>query len=146
VYPVWKVSRFENRIFFPQAALDDWIVDALVDLRDGVLTILPEGRRFKLADAVRVLREVTGGSDSHDLVGRAKSRDELEQAGAEIMETSMLLGETAYDVEPGWLAVPAGSFQEHLASAERKQARQGRSGPEPRSDEELLERLMGRNL
>jgi hypothetical protein len=147
--PCCEVSRFENRLFFPQAVLDEWIVEEAVDLHDGVLNVLSEGRRFRVTEAVRILREVSGGGDAHDLVGRAKPRQELEQAGAEIMETSMLLGETAYDVEPGWLAVPAGSFKEYLASgarAARKDARQGRTGPEPKTDEELLERLMGKNL
>ncbi|HEV3193218.1 MAG TPA: hypothetical protein VGY54_22070 [Polyangiaceae bacterium] len=143
------MSRFENRLFIPQAALDEWIVDGAVDLRDGMLTILLEGRRFKVSEAVRILREVSGGDDAHDLVGRAKSRQELEQVGAELMESSMLLGETAYDVEPGWFAVPVGSFKEHLASAARAaqkgQARQGRTGAEPMTDEELLERLMSKN-
>jgi hypothetical protein len=117
-----------------------------------MLTILGEGRRFKVTEAVRVLREVSGGGDAHDLVGRAKSRQELEQVGAEIMESSMLLGETAYDVEPGWFAVPVGSFKEHLASAARAaqaaqgKVRQGRTGAEPKTDEELLERLMRKNL
>jgi hypothetical protein len=143
------VSRFENRLFFPQAVLDEWIVGAVVDLQDGVLTVLPEGRRFKLAEAVRIVREVTDSGDTPQLVGRAKSRQDLEQAGAEIMETSMLLGETAYDIEPGWLAVPAGPFKEHLASAARaapKDGRQRRTGPEPKTDEELLARLLSKNL
>jgi len=26
--------------------------------------------------------------------------------GAEIVQTSMLVGEAAYDIEPGWLGVP----------------------------------------
>jgi hypothetical protein len=105
-----------NRVFFPQAALDQWIVDGSVELESGVLTILAEGRRYRLAEAVRVLREVSGGGDSQELVGRVKARMYLEQLGAEIVETSMLLGEAAYDVEPGWLGIPVGTFAEHVGS------------------------------
>jgi hypothetical protein len=119
------VPRTENRVFFPQEALDQWIVDATVDLRDGELTIVAEGRRFKLAEAVRVLREVTGGADPHELVGRVKARTYLEQLGAELVESSMLLGDLAYDVEPGWIGIPVGSFAEHLASDARRRARGG---------------------
>src|ERR1019366_9937982 len=45
--------RMENRVFFPQAALDEWIVDGTVELNTGVLTILSEGRRYQLLEAVR---------------------------------------------------------------------------------------------
>jgi hypothetical protein len=136
----------ENRIFFPQAALDQWIVDGSVDLQQSELTVVGEGRRYKLAEAVRVVREVSGGGDPHDLVGRAKVRAYLEELGAEIVETSMLLGDAAYDVEPGWLGSPVGSLAEHAGSEERKSARGGRVGEPPRTEEELLARLLAKNL
>jgi hypothetical protein len=138
--------RMENRVFFPQAALDEWIVDGTVDLQQSELTILSEGRRYQLAEAVRVLREVGGGGDTHELVGRAKARAYLEQLGAEIVETSMLLGEAAYDIEPGWLGSPVGSMANHIGSEERKQARGGRVGEPPKTDEELLARFVAKNL
>ena len=50
--------RMENRVFFPQAALDQWIVDGTVELTHGVLTILSEGRRYELVEAVHVVREI----------------------------------------------------------------------------------------
>jgi hypothetical protein len=144
------VSRTENRVFFPQAALDQAISDGTVDLRDGELTIVAEGRRFALSEAVRVVGEVGGTGDAHAIVGRAKVRAYLEQLGAEILETSMLLGDSAYDVEPGWVGVPSGSFAEHMVSDARKRARHavgrgGSTGPEPRSDEELLASFLPNN-
>jgi hypothetical protein len=98
----------ENRFFFPQAAVDQWIVDERVDFRDGELTVLGPGRRYKVSEAVHVVREVTGTTDAHDLVGRVKARGALETLGAEIIESSMLLGDAAYDVEPGWMGTPVG--------------------------------------
>ncbi len=139
----------ENRVFFPQAALDQWIVDGTVDLADGELTLLAEGRRYRLAEAVRVVREVSGGGDAHDLVGRVKARAALEQLGAEIVESSMLLGDAAYDVEPGWLGTPIGTFAEHVESDARQKARRAHGdgfGPEPKTDEDLLARFLSRNL
>jgi hypothetical protein len=143
------VSRIENRVFFPQAALDQWIVDGTVDIGEGELTILGEGRRYKLAEAVRVLREVGGAGDVHGLVGRAKVRTQLQDLGAEIVETSMLIGDAAYDVEPGWVGVPVGPFREHMVSEGRRRAREGaagRGGPDPTSDEDLLARLVPKNV
>lgn len=136
----------ENRVFFPQSALDHWIVDGTVDLHQNDMTILAEGRRYKLAEAIRVLREVSGGGDAHEVVGRVKARAHLEQLGAEIVETSMLLGDAAYDVEPGWLGSPVGSFALHLASEDRKKAHAGRSDDAPTTDEELLARFVAKSL
>jgi hypothetical protein len=136
----------ENEFFFPEAALNQWIVDEVVDVQNGELTILGEGRRYRLAEAVRVIREVSGALDGHNLVGRVKARAGLDRLGAEIVETSMLVGDTAYDVEPGWVGTPIGTFAQHEASDARKKARAGRAGPQPRTDEELLVRFLAGGL
>ena len=49
-------------------------------------------------------------------MGLVKARAYLEQLGAELVETSMLIGDSAYDVEPGWLGIPAGAFAEFAVS------------------------------
>jgi hypothetical protein len=125
----------ENRIFFPQVALDEWIVEGTAELQDGELTLLAVGRRYRLAEAVHVVKDASGGGDP-ELLGRVKARVYLEQLGAEIVETSMLLGDAAYDVEPGWIGVPAVPFADFAAAS----AKAGH-GAEPRSDEELLARF-----
>lgn len=128
----------QNRVFFPQAALDQWIVDGSVDLQRGELTLLgpaAQGRRFQLEEAVRVMREVSGAGDAAKLIGRVKTRAWLEAQGGEIVETSMLLGDAAYDVEPGWVGTPVGSFVAYTAA---HAARAGAGSPPARSDEELL--------
>jgi hypothetical protein len=131
-----------NRVFFPQAALDEWITNGTIDLHGTELTILAEGRRYRLVEAVHVLREVTGTPDLHELVGRVKSRAFLEELGAELVETSMLLGDCAFDVAPGWLGAPVGSFDEHLSAATKAQPMR----PVAKTDEDLLARFLGKNL
>jgi len=135
------VARFENRVFFPQAALDEWIVDGRVEVSEGELRLVAEGRRYKLTEAVYVLREVSGSGDSRDWIGRARSRGFFESAAAEIVETSMLAGEAAYDVEPGWLGIPVGTFEAHLAASGPRWIRGPQDPPDPKNDEELLARL-----
>ena len=138
----------QNRVFFPQVALDQWLVDGAVELRGTELTIGAEARRYQLAEAVHILREVTGGTDQNDLVGRVKSKLFLQEFGAEILESSMILGDNAYDVVPGWLGAPIGSFDEHVVSVERANARASRHefGDEPKTDEDLLARFLLRSL
>ncbi|HVY48178.1 MAG TPA: hypothetical protein VHB21_19955 [Minicystis sp.] len=106
----------KNRVFFPQAALDEWLADDRVDLKQDELCIKAESRRYKIIEAIRILREVTGGTDTNELVGRVKSRAFLSELGAEILEGSMILGDNAYDVVPGFVGAPVGSFAEHRKS------------------------------
>jgi hypothetical protein len=142
------VSEMQNRLFFPQAALDQWLADGAIELQGTELSILAEARRYRLAEAARVKSEVTGAADGNELVGRVKSKQYLEELGAELLENSMILGENAYDVMPGWLAYPIGSFEEFVVSAERAKARQQSSFPadEPRTEEDLLARYLLKNL
>lgn len=136
----------QNRVFFPEAALNEWTLEGAVDLRGSELTILAEARRYQLAEAVHVLREVTGGPDTNDLVGRVKSKVFLLELGAELLETSLILGDNAYDVVPGWLGAPVGSFEQHKQSEARANARASFtnefSGEEPHTDEDLLARFL----
>ncbi len=129
-----------NRIFFPQASLDQWGVEGKIELSPTDLVILSEARRYEITEVVRVVVEVTGSPDPHGLIGKVKSKADLEAMGAEIMENSMIIGENAYDVVPGWAGAPTMPFEDYLASPEHKLARR-RSGittPEPNSDEELV--------
>ncbi len=138
----------QNRVFFPQAALDQWLADGSIELRGTELSILAEARRYRLAEAARVTAEVTGSADANELLGRVKSKQYLDELGAELLETSMILGDNAYDVVPGWLASPVGTFAEFVASPERAKARSQSQFPseEPRTEEDMLARYLLKNL
>lgn len=138
----------QNRVFFPQAAIDQWGVDGNVDLTANELILLAEGRRYKVVEAVRVVSEVTGANDDRNIVGKVKPKAALEEIGAEILEDSMILGDNAYDVVPGWMGTPTTSFTEHLLGPDRMKARGGRTdvGSGPRNDEELLKRFVDGTL
>jgi hypothetical protein len=138
----------QNRVFFSQTAVDQWGIDGKIDLVGGDLILLAEGRRYKVEEAVRIVTEVTGANDDRKIIGKVKPKRALEEIGAELLETSMILGDNAYDVIPGWLGAPSGPFADHLLSPERVAARQGRTdlGTGPRSDEELLERFLADTL
>jgi hypothetical protein len=144
---MYSRPEVQNRVFFPQAALDQWLFEGSVDLQGAELTILVEARRYRLLEAARIVREVTGAPDPHELVGRVKSMAFLDEMGAEVVETSMVLGDHAYDVVPGWLGAPVGTFDEHVTSPARKRARAERalSGAEPKTDEDLLVRFLMKN-
>jgi len=112
-----------NRVFFPQAALDEWLGDARVDLKNDELLIRSENRRYRIIEATRILREVTGSDDPNELVGKVKSRAFLAELGAEILESSMIIGDNAYDIVPGFVGAPIGSFADHRKSSPDSVAR-----------------------
>lgn len=99
-----------NRIFFPQALLDTWIADERVELTGDELLLKEEGRRYRIAEAVRVMADVAGGGDAHALLGKVKTRAQLDPLAAEVLETSLIVGDDAYDVVPGFVGEPVGAF------------------------------------
>jgi len=137
-----------NRVFFPQTALDEWIADDRVELSSDELHIRSEpvqrddgtsARKYRIVEAVRVLREVTDAPDPNDLVGKVKSKAYLAELGAEILESSMIIGDNAYDIVPGFAGAPIGSFAEHRQSQPDKL-------PSLSSDEELLAAFLVRTM
>jgi hypothetical protein len=142
----------KNHVFFPQSALDQWISEGKVDLAGDELTIKAEARRYRILEAARVLGECTGLADANELVGRVKTRLYLSELGAEILEDSMVLGDNAYDVVPGFLGAPVGTFEEHITGSARVEARRSipdvkaSSAPPPASDEDLLARFLLESL
>ena len=140
----------QNRVFFPQMALDVWLTDGTVDLSGDELTILAEGRRYRLAEAVRIVNEVTGDPDENNLLGRVKTKAFLDEHKAELMESSLILGDNAYDVVPGWLGEPIGTFVEYVASRRPGPLASDPAAPAsnrtPASDEDLLATFLSKAL
>ena len=124
-----------NRVFFPQASLDEWVAADRVDVSGDDLTIKNAKRRYRVVEALRIVREVTGTPDSNELVGTVKSLAFLQELGAEVLGGSMILGDNAYDIVPGFVGAPIGSVEEHA-----------RAHPEARglsSDEDLITLHLG---
>jgi len=142
----------QTRIFFPQAALDQWVGDGIVEISGDILTITAEGRSYRMIEAARFLSEVAGAGDENDLVGKVVSRVFLSELGAEVLEDSVILGENAYDVVCGFLAAPIGTLDEHLVGAARAEARKTHpdshrlSDRAPESEEALLARFLLKGL
>src|SRR5262249_49695021 len=103
--------------FFPQAALDQWISEDRVDLVGSELVIKGEGRKYRVLEGVLIIKEVSGGIDQFELVGKVKSVTYSTELGAEVLENSMVLGDLAYEVIPGFVGARIGSFEQHRAGS-----------------------------
>jgi hypothetical protein len=124
----------QNRVFFPQEALDQLVHDDRVDLVGNQLVIRSEQRKYRVVEAVRILKEVTGGLDTYELVGKVKTVSFVTELGAEVLDTSMVLGDLAYEVIPGFMGAPIGSLTAHRQSVPPVAV----AGALPENDEDML--------
>ena len=90
-------------LFVPQSVLDKWSEQGRIQVDGNVLTILGEQKSFQLTSAVRFIK-MEAGDDTAGLLHKVKTTDALKQMGAEHYMESVILGESAYAVQQGFLA------------------------------------------
>jgi len=90
-------------LFVPQSVLAKWSEQGRISVVGNVLTILGENKNFALTSAVRFLK-MEAGEDVAGLLQKVKTIDALKQMGAEHYMESVILGESAYQVQQGFLA------------------------------------------
>lgn len=98
-----------KKLFFSQDLIDSWCDGEKVNMEQNVLTIQgPEGsKQYQLTPACRFIKVSDGGPDPHQLTGTVQTQEELSRKGADVYLGSCIMGETAYDVEPGYVAEKA---------------------------------------
>jgi hypothetical protein len=98
----------QGLLFVAQATLDAWVEQGQVTLEGDVLTVEAGegGATYVLRPAVRFVKLVGAASDPHALLGKVKAIEALRAIGAEHLDASVVLGDVAYEVEPGFLAEP----------------------------------------
>ena len=117
----------ENRVFFPQEALDEWLEQGRVQLVGDELTTTPEGRRLRVESALRFVAEVAAGGDPNGLVGKVKTLEQVQALGGEHCADSVIMGDCAYQVVEGFVG--------ELLTSIRRTARRKPEADAPRSDE-----------
>jgi hypothetical protein len=94
-------------LFVSQAMLDSWAEQGKIDFVGNVMTVLAgdgQGRSYALEPAVRFMKVVGEEKDPNGLLHKVKSVTQLRELGAEPAEDSCILGDVAYEVQPGFLA------------------------------------------
>jgi hypothetical protein len=97
------------RIFVSQEVVDQWSADERIAIDGDLMILTLTQQRVRLEPAVRVLRVVSGTQDPYNLVGSVKTPSELVAFGGEQYMSSLLVGEVAYDVQPGYFGDPLDS-------------------------------------
>jgi hypothetical protein len=92
-----------ERLFVAHDKLALWVDQGKVTVDRNVLTLLAERKSYTLVEAVRFLRILGDEPDTLALLGKVRTKDQLKALNAEHMETSVIIGETAYEVQPGFV-------------------------------------------
>jgi len=95
------------RIFVAQTLVDSWLNAGRVQLERDLLRLAAAEGNVDLFINPAVFFERIDGSetDAHEVVGRVKTAQELAQMGADHYESSVVMGDYAYTVVPGFLAI-----------------------------------------
>jgi hypothetical protein len=97
------------KVFIPQDVVDSWITTDKIELSGELMTFRGHALTLRLVPGF-YFDHVAGGSDEQNqLLGRAKSKAAVAALGAEVYMNSLILGETAYEVEAGFVAKPVDS-------------------------------------
>ncbi|HEY3356159.1 MAG TPA: hypothetical protein VGQ83_23105 [Polyangia bacterium] len=105
------------RLFISQENLDRWTIEEKVGLDGEVLTLRDAELQVQLTPAMAVVRVAGGDADPHGLCGRVKTAAEITALGGEQYMTSLLIGETAYDVQPGFIGAPTPADPQRVRAA-----------------------------
>jgi hypothetical protein len=94
-------------LFVSQAMLGSWAEQGKIDFVGNVMTLVTgeaKGRSYDLEPAVRFMKVLGADTDPHGLVHKVKSVAQLRELGGEPVDDSCILGDVAYEVQPGFLA------------------------------------------
>jgi hypothetical protein len=97
-----RSDRVAERLFIAQAKLEGWIEGGKVTFQDNLLTLLAEKVAYRVEPAARITR-VLDGEDRTGLVGKSVTVAELQAQKAEHFQGTVILGDTAYECEDGFM-------------------------------------------
>ncbi|GAB4303042.1 MAG: hypothetical protein Kow0090_18650 [Myxococcota bacterium] len=92
-----------KQIFLPGDKLEEWAEKGQVIVVGDVAEIAGKGLKYKLEEAVRFSRCLSGASDPRALVGKVLTTKQIEGLNAEHFPGSVIMGDDAYEVSEGFL-------------------------------------------
>ena len=90
------------KLFLPQAMLEEWATADTADVREHAQVLTGDTVKYPVEPAVHV-KALVSGPDEHQLLRKVKTDVQLAELGAERLADSVVAGESAYDVESGYV-------------------------------------------
>ncbi len=94
------------RLFISQERLDAWTAEGKVTVEGDILTLVEDGRSFDIVPGVLFVKVAGDDPDEAGLLGKVKDEEALASMGADQYMSSVIVGETAYDVSCGFVGAP----------------------------------------
>jgi hypothetical protein len=95
-----------SRLFISVERLESWTAEGRASLVGDRMTLTELGRSFLMKSAVAFVKVTGQEHDPNDLLGRVKSKEALDEMGADQFESSVIYKDTAYDVLDGFIGEP----------------------------------------
>jgi hypothetical protein len=92
------------KLFIPQETVDAWLSTERVNLDKEMLQLLGSGVVLRLVPGCYFTTVQAGSDEPFKLLGKVKTKAAVTALGAEMYMNSVILGETAYEVEVGFVA------------------------------------------
>ncbi len=96
------VATLHPRMFIAHSTLETWLDSGHVDVDDQIVVLKNHQRSYHLQAAVRFLSVVPQGRGA-ELIGKVLTESRIQELGGEIMGDSVLFGESAFEVEAGYV-------------------------------------------
>lgn len=96
------MAKLHDRMFIAQSTLEAWMDSGNVEVRENFVFLKKAHRTYMIEPAVRfvsVVPEDTGAS----LIGKVLTERRILELGGELLGNSVLFGESAFHVEPGYV-------------------------------------------
>lgn len=105
----WHYPGAMVRVFVSQACIDRWMGAGGIAIEGDLMRFhaVPGANMF-INPGVYFERIDGSDSDPYEILGAVKTSMELAQMGADHYESSVVLGDYAYTVKPGFVASPVG--------------------------------------
>jgi hypothetical protein len=89
-------------VFIAQQTIATWLEQEKISFVNDIMTIISDGRQFRLQEAVRFIN-LEEGEDVSRLVGKVKTVDQLAALKAERCHDSVIFQDAAYKVQEGFV-------------------------------------------
>jgi hypothetical protein len=90
------------KLFLPQSILEEWASGDRADVHEHALVLSGDPVKYPVEPAVHVKSLVSGPDEQH-LLSKVKTDAQLAEMGAERLADSVVAGDSAYDVESGYV-------------------------------------------
>jgi len=97
-----EIATMSTALFLPQGVLENWVDQEKVTLDGEMLRLLQDSSSYLMEPAI-LINEVVDGEDSRNLSGKTCTLAELEDVKADCFRNSVVLEDTAYEGEEGFV-------------------------------------------